>query len=91
MNTQFITKQIKTAVYWKLAIFKSVNGVVIVILGSLIAALANQNWSEMDAQSKFLLIAGVSLSALKSLDMMLDSTISNLKTRKPDDDQPKQP
>lgn len=78
------------AFHWKLAIFKAVNGCSIVALGGIIAGLANQNWDAMDGQSRFLFIVGVTLSVLKSLDMLTDTTIGRLRAEdpKPPVDQP---
>jgi hypothetical protein len=65
--------------HWRLAIWKGFNGTLIVALGAIIGTLSNMNWSEMDGQSRFLFICGISLSVLKSLDMLLDQTIAGLR------------
>ena len=73
--------------HWRLAIWKGFNGTMIVALGSIIGTLSNMNWDMMDGQSRFLFICGISLSVLKSLDMLLDQTISKLR----DEDKPIEP
>lgn len=65
--------------HWRLAIWKGFNGTIIVALGAIISSLANMNWSDMDGQSRFLFFCGIALSVLKSLDMLLDQTIANLR------------
>jgi hypothetical protein len=50
-----------------------------VALGGIIAGLANENWKDMDDQARFLFCCGVALSVLKSIDMLVDQTISNLR------------
>ena len=65
--------------HWRLAIWKGCNGCLIVALGAIIGTLSNMNWSEMDGQSRFLFVCGISLSVLKSLDMLLDQTIARLR------------
>ena len=66
---------------WKLAYWKAINGCAIVALGGIISGLSNLNWSEMDGQARFLFACGVTLSVLKSADMFMDSTISNIKNK----------
>ena len=67
------------ALKWRLAIWKAFNGALIVALGAIVAGLANVRWDEMDGQSRFLFVCGILLSVLKSLDLMLDQTISHIK------------
>lgn len=67
------------ALKWRLAIWKAFNGALIVALGAIVAGLANIRWDEMDGQSRFLFVCGILLSVLKSLDLMLDQTISHIK------------
>jgi hypothetical protein len=68
--------------HWKLAIWKGINGCTIVALGAIIAGLSNLNWAEMDGQARFLFVCGIALSVLKSLDMLLDQTISRIEPPK---------
>lgn len=74
--------------YWRLAIWKGVNGTIIVALGGIVAGLANLQWADMDTQARFLFCAGVALSVLKSVDMLLDQTIGNLRNHQPPADAP---
>lgn len=83
--TEFYTKSKSSLWIYKLVLFKGINGTLIVGLGAVLAGLANENWSQMDGQSRFVFFCGIALSMAKSLEMLIDQTLSRIQ------DQQKQP
>jgi hypothetical protein len=73
---------IKSALAWKLAIFKGVNGWLIAVC--LVLFAVDIDWDTMNTWSKVRFFGCAILAGMKFLDGFLDQTINNIKkTRNP--------
>lgn len=78
--SEFFNKARLNLLRWKLAFWKIGVGVLIVIIGGVIAALPGQDWMTPMLLKKFLFYIGIFLSALKAVDIGIDQTISLIKS-----------
>lgn len=71
-------KPVGTFRYWKLAIWKAVNGAVAVGIAAYIGATSATRWVDMHAEERVLVILGAWLAVSKFLDGFFDQTIARL-------------
>jgi hypothetical protein len=78
MNDNF-----KTLLYWKLVIWKTLNGAQTVAITAFIGATAAQNWETMNPSEKWTVGLMTYLAVCKFLDGFFDQTLAQLKAGAP--------
>ncbi len=74
---------IKDLMYWRLAIWKFLNGTLKVGIAAFIGGTAAQTWDTMNPSEKTLVILSAILAMQTFIDGFLDQTLAQLKGDKP--------
>lgn len=71
-----------------MGIWKALLGVIIIVIGTVVASLPGQDWVDPLTVKKVLWYLGIFQAAIKGLDLFLDQTMSRLREGYHPDDAP---
>lgn len=76
--TEMLANARTSLLYWKLFIFKVINGVVMVAAAGIVTALAGVDWASLSGSQKLIIICSILITVGKYLDGLFDKTLSKL-------------